>query len=171
MKQESSMYRLLKSVHLLGLTLFLGSIFSHIVAGAAGGVIGGVGFLAARAEIDAATRALTLPGLIIAILSGIGLALLSPARRAWMGVHAALAAAIALLAAAVIVPAGRAAFSGTAALAQGQGNVDHVRAALMTEHVAGAVNILLTLAVLALGVYKPALRLFARRNPRPHVGA
>jgi hypothetical protein len=122
------MYHFLKSLHLLGLTLFLGSIFSHIVAGA----VGGADFLAARAEIDAATRALTLPGLGIAILSGVGLALLSPARRAWMGVPAALAAAIALLAVVAIVPAGRVALGGAAALAQGNGDIDRVRAALMT---------------------------------------
>ena len=161
------MYRFLKSLHLLGLTLFLGSIFGHIVAGTVGGAAGGAGFLAARAQIDAATHALTLPGLSVAILSGIGLAFRSPARRAWMGVHAALAATIAILAAVVIMPAGRAALAGAAALAQGQGDIERVRAALMTEHVAGAINIVLTLVVLALGVYQPALRRFARRNPQP----
>lgn len=155
------MYRSLKCLHLLGLSLFLGSIFGHIVTGATAGE---AGFLAARTEIDAATRVLTMPGLGVAIVSGIGLMLLSPARRAWMGVHAALAAAIAILAAAIIVPEGRAVLSGAAALAQGQGDSERVHAALMTEHIAGALNIALTLVVLALGVYKPARGLFARRG-------
>jgi len=57
------MYRTLKIAHLLGLAMFLGSVLSHVVVAALGGQPGAPGFLAARLEIAAATRALTLPGL------------------------------------------------------------------------------------------------------------
>lgn len=163
------MSRVLKVVHILALTLFLGSIFSHIVAGVVGGAVGGPGFLAARTQIEAATRLLTLPGLGLAILSGVGLALLAPRRPAWMAIHADLAVAIAILAMAVIAPAGRAALSGAQAVAQGHGDLEALRSALMTEHIAGAANILLTVAVVVLGVYRPAMSIFAKRRRAPRV--
>ncbi len=44
------MFRLCKFLHLIGLTLFLGSIFGHIVASALAGEPGGANFLLARAR-------------------------------------------------------------------------------------------------------------------------
>jgi len=54
------------------------------------------------------------------------LAFRSPTRAAWMGVRAALTAAIAALAAQVIVPAGRAAPTGAEALDRGTGDVQSI---------------------------------------------
>ncbi|MBN8873867.1 MAG: DUF2269 family protein [Rhodospirillales bacterium] len=164
------MYRFLKTLHLLGLTLFLGSVFGHIVASRVGGAIGDAAFLTARADIEASTSLLTLPGLGLALLSGIALIWLAPARRAWMGLHAGLATVIALLTLLVIAPAGRRVLSATTALAQGQGTIDAVHAALTTEHLAGAVNVVLALAVLALGVCKPALRRRSAHRAPPVTG-
>jgi hypothetical protein len=53
------MYRIFKTIHLLGLTLFLGSVFGHIVAGQTVGAQG-ASLIAARTEIVAATRLLTI---------------------------------------------------------------------------------------------------------------
>lgn len=159
------MYRSLKVLHLLALTLFLGSILSHVITAIVGGEIGGSGFLAGRLQIDAATRFLTLPGLGLAILSGVGLTWLSPTKRNWIAAHATLATVIVILAFFVIVPAGRTALDGAKALPQGLGNIEGIHTALKTEHVAGVVNILLTLTVIVLGVYKPTIRMFTRRQP------
>lgn len=160
------MYRAVKILHLLAFAVFLGSVFSHIIAGIVGGEIGGAAFLAARQQIDAATRDLTLPSLGLAIVSGGYLALLSPARRPWMGVHGALAVGILSLAVLAIVPAGRVALVGAAALAHGHGDIEGIQAALLTERIAGVSNILMTLVAVALAVYKPALRAVSRRDPR-----
>jgi len=54
-----NIYRSLKILHLIGLSLFLGSIFGHIVASVLGGAPQAgneAAFLASRVHITAATR-------------------------------------------------------------------------------------------------------------------
>ncbi len=144
------MYRVAKTLHLIGVALFLGSIFAHIVASQLGGTPGTARFAFAREEISAATRILTIPGLMLAILSGLGMATLSrlsPWRQPWIAAHAALAFVVLLVAATLVVPAGNALRAG--------GGIDEIGAALTVEHAAGGLNIFLTLAVMAIGVFKP----------------
>jgi len=159
----SAMHRLLRTAHFIGLALFFGSALSHIVEAIAGGDPGGAGFLGARQTIELATRVLTLPGLALTIASGLGLAALSRSRRAWMVAHGGLGLLVAILAFAVLVPAGREALAGAEALALGQSLPVSAGAALMTERIAGAFSIALTLAIIALGVYKPRIGWFFRR--------
>jgi hypothetical protein len=156
------MYKSLKILHLVGLSLFLGSVFGHVVASAVGGEIGGAEFLFARKIISVATWALTLPGLALSICTGVALAALSPARRPWMYAHAGFAIAIALIAAFVLVPAGMEALRGVDLSGSGPTLAD-VEAALMRERIAGAVNILLALCVVAIGVIKPVMNRRSRR--------
>ena len=156
------MYRILKLLHLLGLTLFLGSIFGHIVASVLGGGPDSPNFLFARNDIVAATQVLTLPGLGLATLSGMGMAIvsrLSPLRVRWLAVHGVLALTVVIVALAVIVPAGREMLHGAAALRDGSpdGGVARVLAAKHTEDMAGGINILLILTIMAIGVWKPKL--------------
>jgi hypothetical protein len=160
------MYRVCKLLHLLGLALFLGSVLGHIVTAVTGGTIGSADFLAAREQIDAATRTLTLPGLGLMILSGLGLAWSSPRRPAWMGLHAGLSVVVIALTALVVVPAGREILAGAQAIARGDGGSTAIAAALATEHRGGSANLVLTLLVVTLGVYKPALRVFGRLAAR-----
>jgi hypothetical protein len=153
------MYRIAKILHLLGLALFLGSIFAHIVAGQIGGGPGSAHFAFARAEISAATRALTMPGLLLALLSGLWMAVLtrlSPLRQPWLAFHAGLALVVLAIAATLVIPAGKTLLAG--------GGLDEMVAALTVEQVAGAINIALTLALAAIGVFKPKWG-FARRAP------
>jgi hypothetical protein len=154
------MHRTLKQLHLLGLVAFLGSIFGHIALGVFGGAPGDARFAFAREAIVAATRAVTMPGLGLAVGTGVLLVVRSKAsfsKSRWLAVHAGLALVIGLVAATVIVPSGARA---TAALARGA--LEVARAAVSTETIAGAVNMLLTLAVVVLGVFKPRLRGRAR---------
>jgi hypothetical protein len=72
------LYKFLKTLHLLGLVLFLGSVLGHVATSVHGGPAGGSpAFLAARENISALTQALTLPGLGIAALSGVAMAVVA----------------------------------------------------------------------------------------------
>ena len=71
-----NIYRLLKILHLIGLSLFLGSIFGHIVASVLGGAPEAgneAAFLNSRVHITAATRYLTMPGLLLTLATGVGM--------------------------------------------------------------------------------------------------
>jgi hypothetical protein len=156
------MRRLLIVAHLLGLTMFLGSVFGHIVAGIVGGAPGTAAFLAAREEIAAATQALTMPGLGLTILSGLGLAAvsrLSPIRHRWLAAHAGLAVAIVIIAATVIVPTGMRTLAEARAFALGEAGASlaGVTDALSLEHAAGAFSVALAFLVICLGVFKPRI--------------
>jgi hypothetical protein len=150
------MRRILKIGHIFGLTLFLGSIFGHIVAGALGGPPGAPGFLAAREEIETATRFLTLPGLALAMLTGAAMVQQTPAwlRQRWIWLHAGLAALVVASSVLLVIPAGGRALQ----MAQAGAAAQDVAATLLVEHVAGAVNIALAVAILAIGVVRPVLR-------------
>jgi len=154
-------YRLLKVIHLIGLALFLGSIFGHVVSSVLGGPAGGSdAFLTARVHIWLATKALTLPGLALSVLAGIGMAIagkLSPLRERWLAVHALLAIAIVVLSWLVVVPAVIGTLAAAEAAAHGTLGADAVAAAKRPEDVFGGLNVLLALAAIALGVFKPKL--------------
>jgi len=162
------MTRLLKTCHLIGLTLFLGSILGHIVAGAAAGAPGTQSFLYAREHIALATQFLTLPGLALAVASGIALAAvsrLSPLRQRWLAAKIALTVAILINSAIFVAPSGARALAGALALSKGDnGAMAEILSALRIEQIAGTVNILLILAIVLLGVFKPRLQ-WRRQSP------
>ena len=154
------MYRFCKLLHLIGLTLFLGSIFGHIVAGALAGAPGGPAFLAARAQIVEATRLLTLPGLALLLASGAAMlaaARMSPLRIGWLTAHVAGAVLVLVNTVVFICPAGKAAL----ALAKAGEYGEPLTRAILAEDGFGAANVALALALIVLGLYKPAL--FRRR--------
>ena len=78
----------------------------------------------------------------------------SPLRQRWLLAHIAGAAAIAATALIFVVPAGARAL----VLARAGDFGDGLRQAILTEHVFGAANVLLCLALIALGLYKPSFR-------------
>lgn len=152
----------LKMLHLLGLTLFLGSIFSHIVTSALGGEPGTTAtFIAAREHILTATRWLTLPGLALTILSGMALTWLKYRTRPprWLQVHALLAGMVLALSLVVVVPAAQQTLKRAQAAQNSQqtATVADIARAKNTEDVVGGVNILLTLTIMSLGVMRPQL--------------
>jgi hypothetical protein len=161
-ERSLAMVRLLKTCHLLGLTLFLGSILGHIVASAAAGAPGTASFLYAREHIALATQFLTLPGLALSVLSGIALVVgsrLSPQRHRWLAAKIALTVAVMANSALFLAPAGARAFAGALALSKGDAAaMTEIVAALRAEQYAGAVNILLILSIVLLGVFKPRLQ-------------
>jgi hypothetical protein len=159
---EASMYRILKFLHLLGLTLFLGSIFAHIVASVLGGGPDSPNFLFARQDIAAATQVLTMPGLGLAILSGLGMvatARLSPQQTKWLAIHGSLALAIVIIAITAILPAIRQILHDAIALRDGlaEASATQILASKRIEDTAGGINLLLALSAAAIGVWKPKL--------------
>lgn len=162
------MYRVAKLFHLLGLTLFLGSVFGHIVASIGGGEPGSAAFLAARENISLATRYLTLPGLALALVSGLAMAGKSglPAlRQRWLLVHAGLAIAIVATTATIVGPAGQRILAASLAFAHNEpgATLAAILDAKSWEDAFGRINLALALAAIVIGVFKP--RLSRRAGP------
>ncbi len=144
----------LRFVHLLGLVLLLGSIFTFVVASnvpAAGDV---ASLVVARRVISAGTNVLTLPGLGVLIVSGFGLAWrrLRFRDHRWLQVMALAAGAIAVNGYFFVLPAVRAATALAAeSLAQGSVSAAYTRA-FVAESNAGGVNVALALVAMVAGV-------------------
>ena len=75
-------------------------------------------------------------------------------RQRWLWLHGALALTIVASSALLVVPAGREMFAAAQAGVDGPS----LTSALWIEHIAGAANILLAVALLVIGVVKPRLR-------------
>jgi hypothetical protein len=156
---------ILKLFHLIGLVLFLGTIFTFAVASAVP-ARGDFGSLAvARRIISAGTFSLTLPGLALLIISGIGMVWRRAdlARQGWVRTMALAGVVIAINAFLVVAPAVRAATALVeAAISAGALSAGYAKAYTI-ESVAGGVNILLALAAMASAV----VRFGATKLPPP----
>lgn len=150
------MRQALKVAHFIGLAMFLGSIFAHISVNAVPGVgTDPAATLTARQAIVAATAWVTLPGLLLAIASGLGLTIMGGhgfGRKRWLTLHQTAAMLILLNALLVLTPAGR-----DAVEAARSGSMEAVATAAAPESRFGPANLLLTLAAIALAVIKPRL--------------
>ncbi len=152
------MTKLLKLLHLVGLGLFLGSILSHVVASSLGGTPGGSAeFIMARRQILLASEVVTMPGLVLLVATGLGLLILARPRARWMWVHGALGLVVLLVAAAIVMPTVNAILGGALAGAAGSGDATAVAARYQLESVVGGLNVLLALAIMVLGVWRPRL--------------
>lgn len=155
------MYKSFKALHILGLALFLGSVFGHIALGALPGVATDPpAILFGRQAIAAATRFVTLPGLALAMASGLALTLHGRhgfGRLRWLSLHQVLGFLIALNAFFILAPTGREALAAAEALSTQTGGADALAALIQREMRFGPINVVLTLVTVALGVGKPAL--------------
>jgi len=152
------MYRWLKLAHVFGFALFLGSILAHVVTGRVhAGTDDASLVLYARDTICIATRALTAPGLLLLMASGVGMLWLSrgePLRQRWMQIHLALGAVIAGVSVAVVVAVAKLAWAAEA-LAQGHGGVAALALPGAIERYAGAANIVMILVTAGLAIVRP----------------
>lgn len=142
----------LKIAHLLGMTLFLGSIFGHVFLAAMAGNVSDPGAQAALINAKhVSTNVMTLPGLAIAGLTGLALAWRKGlAGRPWLRIKVVLVMAAALNGALFLAPLG----ARLAALAAAGGGSE-MAALGQRESVLGAVNLALILAVIVIAVVKP----------------
>lgn len=154
------MRKTLKVFHLIGMAMFLGSILAHIAAGRVPESASDPAMAFARQAIVLATTYVTAPGLGIAILSGVLMALHGPdlLRRRWLMLHVAGAAAIAIITMIVMVPIGKQLLEAALALSAGAASPVAFVSLLAREHAFGAVNIALLLVIIVLGAVKPRLR-------------
>ena len=156
------MHKFFKVIHILGVAMFLGSIFAHIATGQVPGATDNPpAMLFARQAIELATRYVTLPGLVIASLSGalmVASGYPGSFKQRWLVPHVAAAAAIAAITVAVMIPVGHDLVAAAKAVVAGTMTPEAFAAPAMREHLFGAVNILLAFAAIVLGIAKPRLR-------------
>ncbi len=146
----------LKLLHLVGLALFLGSILCHVAASVLGGAPGGSAeFIAARRQILFASQVVTMPGLGLAVVTGLIMAIRTQRRPTWMLVHGGLAVVVLVLALTIVMPTVSAILDGALAVAAGGGDTAAVAAGYRLESAVGGINVLLTLAMMALAVWRP----------------
>ena len=144
------MYRFLKFLHLVGFALFLGSILAHIVevrvqpSDVAPSVLAYV-----YDTVSLSNLAITLPGLALAVLSGIGMTAVRrrelPSQR-WFWVHAGLGVVL-IATSAVIYNAGERLKAAAAVLASGQAGQAVLANAASAEQVQRYVGLLNTVIV------------------------
>lgn len=155
------MRRLIKPLHVIGVALFFGSILGHAVAGLAESVHDSPKTeQLARQIIDVATWYLTIPGLVLVTLTGLGMILMrgrSLLRMRWMMLHLFIAVLILLNAILILLPTGQAILAVTNDLAAGTGADGDLRMLEGREAMFGAINILLCVAAVFIGVIKPRL--------------
>lgn len=151
------MMRVLKLAHYLGLVLFLGSIFTFTVISSLieGASLEGVVF--GRMVISTGTTHLTLPGLWLLIISGIGMGYLREGRQHSLPRSKLLFSALIVLNTYLMVlPAVSTATElAGQSLAAGQ-LLAAYHPAYLQESLFGAINVVLALALSVIGTWKVA---------------
>lgn len=155
------MDKLIKALHVLGVILFFGSILGHAIAGLAESVHDGpVTERLVRQVIDVATWYLTVPGLVLLTLTGIAMIVMRRAsllKMRWTFLHVFIAVLILLNATFVLLPTGQAILTIADGLAAGTGTNAGLQILEGREAMFGAINILLCLTAVFVGVIKPRL--------------
>lgn len=153
------MLKVVKALHLIGLVMFFGSILGHITAGFIPGAQDDPQTaLIARQAIDVATTYLTVPGLVLLLLTGIFMIVkrkLPIFKFRWLTLHAIFGLLILLNAAFVLYPVGQDLLELASQVATGVQPTDQLHALEGREAAFGAANVLLCLAAMFVAVIKP----------------
>lgn len=145
-----------RALHIIGVVLFFGSILGHAIADLAEGVHGNTqAYLVARQIVDVATWYLTLPGLVLLTLTGIGLVVMRQRPLRHLRLHLFIATLILANAIFILLPTGQVILGVANNLAAGTGNSGKLSILQGREAMFGAINILLCLAATFIGVIKP----------------
>ncbi len=159
-------------LHLMGVAGFFGSALGHVVASLT--VPWGdepLAVLTARGAILDATALVTLPGLGLAVATGVALAALAALRRTgprpapWLALHGGLGLLILANALLLVVPAGQVMAAEAARLGGPAFDAVAYLDALKVEAVAGGLNLAAAVATAALAVAKPAWRRYGAGCP------
>ncbi|MCP4933582.1 MAG: DUF2269 family protein [bacterium] len=150
------MLTITKALHIIGVALFFGSILGHAITGLAEGVHGDAqAVLVARQILNVATWYLTLPGLVLVTLTGIGLVVIHERPQTNLRPHLLIAALIFMNAIFILLPTGQAILGTANELATGSGNASKFANLRGREAMFGAINILLCIVAIFIGVLKP----------------
>lgn len=154
------MFEFFRFIHIAGMAMFFGSILAHVATGLIPGAAdGGPAMLASRQAITLANWSVTIPGLILAFVSGGYLAAKGGhQKRARFGMHIAGAVAVAAIAAIALIPSALELEAAAKAVADGTMTPDAFAGAVKREYTFGAANIILTIIVIAAGTGLPRQR-------------
>lgn len=143
----------MKALHIVGVALFFGSILGHAITGLAKGLHENPqALLVARQIVDVATWYLTLPGLALLTLTGLGLVIKRERPLRYLRPHLLIAGLIVANALFILLPTGQAILSATAVQSKGALELVDLQG---REALFGAVNIVLCIAAIFVGVIKP----------------
>lgn len=146
------MDKFLKIAHLFGLALFLGSIPGHIMLGRlVEPAADAQGFALMMQAKYVSILALTLPGLVLTLLTGIPLMFrrgMTPNKLRWMAAKLALVTLIALNGAFVLTPLARDMATAAHGAVTAGGLPDSFADLARKEAASGAVNLAMILAVI-----------------------
>lgn len=148
-----------RMIHLLALCLFVGSIPAHIFVGRlAGPAQGTEAFAVYLTAKQSLTTGLTFTGLVLTLITGALLAASSKGvfRQRWLRLKLILTPLIVINGALILSPLGERMKDMAVAAAAGPLPAEF-HAAVTREAVAGAINLLLILAIVALSVFRPKL--------------
>ena len=155
------MSKSLKIFHVLGLVMFLGSIVAMIVVNQ--GHPAGVGpeqYLFARKAIYFTTSVVTMPGLYLLIVSGVGMVIAKrmwPLPTPWLLLKAVFAGLILVNAQFLVVPIGKVLAGAAGGVVLDEFTRSDLAAIENREHYFGSVNVVLTLLAIGLAVFRPQL--------------
>ena len=144
-----------KVLHMIGMAMFLGSIAVYIAISTTTNPTQLADYASARRCIAADTHAVTMPGLWLAVLSGVALAWRYKPLPGWIKLKLSLALLVVLNCYLLVMPAvDQAALLAVQAAKNGQRD-PAVAQAVQRETVFGAGNVLLVLGMLGLAVRRP----------------
>lgn len=148
------MHKIIRVFHILGVVLFFGSILGHAVVGLAEHTHDSPqALLLTRQIVDVATWYLTLPGLLLLVLSGVGLIIYRERPMRYLAAHLFIAILILANAIFILFPVGQAMLG--AASGGAINSVAEIQVLEGREAMFGVINILLCLAAVFIGVLKP----------------
>ena len=155
------MSKFVKALHLIGVVMFFGSILGHITVGLVPGANDDPQTaLIAREAIAAATTYLTVPGLVLLLLTGFFMIVkgrLPVFKTRWLTLHALIGLLIALNAAFVLYPTGQETLEIASQVATGALPMVQLHVVEGREAAFGAVNVLLCLTMVFIAVVKPRI--------------
>lgn len=152
------MYRFLKLLHIIGFALFFGSILAHIIEGRVQPTTVAPAVLVyAYDTISLGNLAVTVPGLALAVLSGIGMVGVRRRelpRQRWFQVHASLGGVL-IATSAVVYNAGERLKDAAAVLASGQASqaiLASITSAEQLQRYVGLLNIVIVVVSVSVAV-------------------
>lgn len=160
------MRKTLKTIHMLGLSVFLGSIAVYIALSTQHLVPGTEAFAQLRDQIALGTRCLTLPGLLATIASGLGLLWVNRRQlQRWQIAKAVVGLLLLSNTWLLVEPAIKSAAILSTVAIFSQHTMGELAAALKTETLAGAVNVALACLEIWLAIFRPPLTRGQRAYP------
>lgn len=153
------MYKSIKVLHIIGVVLFFGSILGHAIAGVVLSDNDSPQTLSiVRQVIQVETTYLTLPGLILFTITGIGMIIVGklPIKELrWLAIHITLGSFVALNAFFVLIPVGQEILDISNKLMSDGATLEHLKQLGNKEAIFGAFNIIACLLLIIVAVFKP----------------